>query len=200
MPYPVQRYTRVLNRFCVATKAFTRDEIDKIVDLEDLQKFQKGAVGAGNTKGQVNKKTRDSDIMWVMHDPNSDWLYQKFAGLVSAVNYDHFMYDIDGFDNFQYTVYRSKDKQHYDWHIDSSNLSTPFERKISATIVLTDPNKYEGGEFECVMNGRVDEPFLGKPELGDVLFFDSRMPHRVRPVTSGVRKSLVCWIMGKNTW
>lgn len=200
MPYPVQRYTRVLNRFCVATKAFTKQEIDKILDLEDLQKFQKGSVGAGAGKGQVNKKTRDSDIMWIMHDQNSDWLYQKFSGLVSAVNYDHFMYDIDGFENFQYTVYKSKDKQHYDWHVDSSNLSTPFERKISATIVLTDPNKYEGGEFECVLNGRVDEPFLAKPEVGDVIFFDSRTPHRVRPVTAGVRKSVVCWVMGKNTW
>jgi PKHD-type hydroxylase len=200
MPYPVQRYTRVLNRFCVATKAFTRQEIDKILDLEDLQKFQKGSVGAGAGKGQVNKKTRDSDIMWIMHDQNSDWLYQKFSGLVSAVNYDHFMYDIDGFENFQYTVYRSKDKQHYDWHMDSSNLSTPYERKISASIVLTDPNKYEGGEFECVLNGRVDEPFLTKPEVGDVIFFDSRTPHRVRPVTSGVRKSVVCWVMGKNVW
>ena len=189
-----------MNRFCVATKAFTKDEVDKIIGLEDLQKFQKGAVGAGNSKGQVSKKTRDSDVMWVMHDPNSDWLYQKFSSLVSAVNYDHFMYDVDGFENFQYTVYRSKDKQHYDWHIDSSNLSTPFERKISATIMLTDPNKYEGGEFECVLNGRVDEPFIAKPEIGDVVFFDSRLPHRVRPVTSGIRKSLVCWVMGKNTW
>lgn len=200
MPYPVQRYARVLNRFCVATKAFTKDEIEKILDLEDLQKFQKGAVGAGAGKGQVNKKTRDSEVMWIMHDQTSDWLYQKFSSLVSAVNYDHFMYDVDGFENFQYTVYKSKDKQHYDWHVDASNLSTPFERKISATIVLTDPSKYEGGEFECVLNGRVDEPFLAKPELGDVLFFDSKMPHRVRPVTSGIRKSLVAWVMGKNTW
>lgn len=199
MPYPVQRYARVLNRFCVATKAFTKEEVEKILDLEDLQKFQKGAVGGGG-KGQVTKKTRDSDVMWVMHDQNSDWLYQKFANLISAVNYDHFMYDIDGFENFQYTVYKSKDKQHYDWHIDAGNTSSSFERKISATLVLTDPNKYEGGEFECVMHGRVDEPFVAKPEIGDVIFFDSRMPHRVRPVTGGVRKSLVCWVMGKNTW
>ena len=110
------------------------------------------------------------------------------------------MYDIEGFENFQYTVYRSKDKQHYDWHIDAGNTSSPFERKISASLILTDPSKYEGGEFECVMNGRVDEPFVAKGEIGDVIFFDSGMPHRVRPVTSGVRKSLVCWIMGKNTW
>ena len=179
MPYPVQRYARVLNRFCVATKAFTKEDVEKILALEELQKFQKGAVGGATGKGQVNKKNRDSDVMWVMHEPNSDWLYQKFANLVSAVNYDHFIYD---------------------WHIDAGNTSSPFERKISASLILTDPSKYEGGEFECVMNGRVDEPFVAKGEIGDVIFFDSSMPHRVRPVTSGVRKSLVCWIMGKNTW
>jgi PKHD-type hydroxylase len=110
------------------------------------------------------------------------------------------MYDIDGFESFQYTVYKSKDKQHYDWHVDAGNLSTPYERKISATIVLTPPEKYEGGEFEIVMDGQVASPQLLKPEAGDVIFFDSRMPHRVRPVTSGVRKSLVAWVMGKNIW
>ena len=34
MPYPVQRYARVLNRFCVATKAFTKEEIEKITEPE----------------------------------------------------------------------------------------------------------------------------------------------------------------------
>jgi PKHD-type hydroxylase len=199
MPYPVQRYIRQLNRFCVATKAFSDEEVEKILDLEDLQKFRKGSVGTG-VVGQVNKKTRDSDVMWVMHDQNSDWLFSKFSQLTSMVNYDHFMYDIDGFESFQYTVYKSKDKQHYDWHVDAGNLSTPYERKISATIVLTPAEKYEGGEFEIVMDGQVGSPQLLKPEAGDVIFFDSRMPHRVRPVTSGVRKSLVAWVMGKNIW
>ena len=110
------------------------------------------------------------------------------------------MYDIDGFESFQYTVYKSKTKQHYDWHIDSGNTYQKYERKISASIILSDPSKYEGGEFECVLNGRVDEPFIGKPNKGDVIFFSSWMPHRVRPVTSGIRKSLVCWVMGARTW
>lgn len=200
MPYPVQQYSRILNRFCVASGVFTQDEVEQILDLEDLQKFQKGSVGNGNKGGKVDKNVRDSEIMWVYHDQNCDWLYSKFSSVVSAINYDHFMFDIEMFENFQYTKYTAKDKQHYDWHIDASNLSTPYERKISATVVLTDPSKYEGGEFEIVMNGRVDEPVVLKPNLGDVIFFASYMPHRVRPVTSGIRKSLVCWVMGKNTW
>jgi PKHD-type hydroxylase len=200
MPYPVQQYSRILNRFCVASQVFTPDEVERILDFEDLQKFQRGAVGSEHKSGKVDKNVRNSEIMWLYHDQNSDWLYSKFSNVVSSINYDHFMFDVDSFDNFQYTKYNAKDKQHYDWHVDASNLSTPYERKISATILLTDPSKYEGGEFECVMNGRVDDPVVLKPNAGDIVFFASYMPHRVRPVTSGIRKSLVCWVMGKNSW
>ena len=31
MPYPVQKYIRTLNQFCVATNAFTPEEVDKII-------------------------------------------------------------------------------------------------------------------------------------------------------------------------
>ena len=197
MVMKVQRYRKELRQFCVVPNAFNEEEVDKIVDLEDLQKFTKGQVGSG-PDGKVNKKTRDSDIMWLMPDQNSGWLFEKFAMFVSQVNTDHFMYDIDGFDSFQYTRY--KKKEHYDWHYDMDMSSSDFMRKISATVMLTEPKEYEGGEFEVVSNGRVDAPELIKPNRGDIIFFASWMPHRVRPVTSGVRKSLVCWVMGKRTW
>lgn len=198
MPYPVRQYVRQLKQFCVASDAFTPEEVDQIVDLEDLQKFQRGGVGNGSGPGKVNKKARDSEVMWIQHDPNSDWLFQKFSHLVSMVNYDHFMYNIDGYENFQYTRYRKG--EFYDWHIDAGDMSTEYERKISATIVLSDPKEYQGGEFQCVIGGRVDEPMTVKPKKGDAIFFASWMPHRVTPVTKGVRKSLVCWVMGKRTW
>lgn len=198
MPYPVQKYVRQLNYFCVVNEAFTKDEVDMIVDLEDLQKFTKGAVGQpipGGETGNVVEKSRKSDIMWIQHEPNSDWLYQKFSNLVSLVNVDHFMYDISGFENFQYTRYRKG--EHYDWHMDASNLYQKFERKISSSIILSNSKDYEGGEFECILHGNLNEPVVIKPQKGDVIFFASWMPHRVRPVTSGIRKSLVCWVMGE---
>jgi PKHD-type hydroxylase len=198
MPYPVRQHVRQLNQFCVANDAFTPEEVDQIIDLEDLQKFQRGGVGNGGGQGKVNKKARDSEVMWIQHDPNSDWLFQKFSHLVSMVNHDHFMYNIEGYENFQYTRYRKG--EFYDWHIDAGDLSTEYERKISATIILSDPKEYEGGEFQCVIGGRVDEPMTVKPKKGDAIFFASWMPHRVTPVTKGVRKSLVCWVMGKRTW
>ena len=198
MPYPVQQYFKQLNQFCVAEGAFTEEQVDQIIDLEDLQKFQRGSVGNGNGSGKVNKKARDSEVMWIHHDQNSDWLFQTFSNLVSRVNYDHFMYDIEGFENFQYTRYRKG--EFYDWHIDSGDMWNPYERKISASIVLSDPKDYEDGEFQCIIGGRVDEPMTIKPKKGDVVFFASWMPHRVLPVKKGVRKSLVCWVMGKRNW
>jgi PKHD-type hydroxylase len=199
MPFKVQRYARKLDQYCITSQIFTDEECDKIIDLEDLQKFQRGQIGGTTSTGSVNKKARDSDIMWLMHDQNSDWIFQKFGGLLSQVNYDHFMYNIDGFDNFQYTVYKAKTKQHYDWHMDMDISSANYIRKISASVMLTDPDDYQGGEFQLVPHGRVNEPLVLKPKRGEVIFFSSFMPHRVAPVTSGVRKSLVCWVMGERT-
>jgi PKHD-type hydroxylase len=72
-----------------------------------------------------------------------------------------------------------------------------YIRKISVVILLSDPEEYDGGEFEICLNGNLDSIESMKPKAGDVIFFASWMPHRVAPVTRGTRKSLVAWVMGK---
>lgn len=198
MSFMIQKYNKILHQYCVVNGVFTKEEVEMILDLEDLQKFSKGKVGGMDPGGSVNEETRNSDIMWIELDDFSMWLFDKFGKLVSDVNGDFFMYNVHGFDSFQYTVYR--ESNHYTWHIDMGNMSTNFERKISATIALTDPSEYEGGDLEIVPNGNVDSPVVIRPNIGDVVFFASWMPHRVTPVTSGVRKSLVNWVMGERTW
>jgi len=202
MAYFIPKFHKPLPKFCHVNQVFTPEEVDKIIDLEDLQRFQKGSIGLGDPNpnsdgGAVNTNVRNSDVCWISHEQNSDWLFGKFAHLTSQVNQDHFLYNIEYIESFQYTVYRGEENQHYDWHIDAYQMYSPTERKMSASILLSDPEEYEGGEFEIVLDGRVNEPIAVKPKKGDVLFFASWMPHRVRPVTSGVRKSLVAWIMGK---
>ena len=199
MPYPVQKFSRVFSEFCVVNETFTHEEIDKILDIEDLSRFNKGRVG---TDASLSKKERNSDIFWIVPEnimsDNSEWLFQKFSNIVSYVNYDHFMYDITHFDAFQYTKYSSKDKQHYDWHVDEggNTFYSSVRRKMSASIMLSDPDEYEGGEFHCILNGKVQEPVVLKPKKGDAIFFPSNIPHKVAPVTSGVRRSLVVWVLG----
>lgn len=189
----IVKYRRNLPQFRVVENFFNSQEVEKIIDLEELQNFNKGRVG--NADGQFDSNVRDSDISWLSRSKESDWLFFKFHDLVGDVNHDCFMYDIDGFESFQYTKY--KKGQHYSWHFDAYTQYTTWERKISAVILLTDPQKYEGGELQVVTNGNIEQPMSFKPPAGSVIFFASWMPHRVVPVQKGIRKSLVAWIMGK---
>lgn len=194
--YPINRFQKVFPQFCVVNQVFSKEEVEKIIDLEDLEKFQKGHVGSGpGRESEFNKKSRDSSVMWLTPSESSDWLYRKMASLIPQVNYDFFMQDVEAFSFFQYTLYR-KD-EFYDWHIDAEDAYNSIVRKMSVVVLLSDPNSYEGGEFEIIVGGQVDEPQILKPKSGDVILFNSWFPHRVRPVTDGVRKSLVTWVSGK---
>ena len=187
------KYIRPLPQFCIVENFFTEEEVDKIVDFEELQEFSEGKMGTDGKN--LNKEHRDSDVSWLHWSPDSRWIFDKFGGLLGQVNHSHFMYDIDGFDSFQYTKYKSK--QHYNWHFDAFTEFHSFERKISACIMLTDPKKYGGGDFQIVPHGNIEKVESYKPSKGSVIFFASWMPHRVAPVKSGVRKSLVAWVMGR---
>jgi len=188
------KYRRELPCFKVVPNYFTTEEIDGILDLEDLQKFSSGKLGPLSDL-QTDKKQRDSEISWLYQDPSSQWLFDKFGSLLGFVNHDVFMYDIDGFDYFQYTRY--KKNHHYDWHFDVHMEYALWERKISAVIMLSDPSEYKGGELEIANIGHPDKTESLKLNKGDVVFFASWMLHRVKPVLSGTRKTLVTWIMGK---
>jgi len=188
------KYIKPLPQYCVVDNFFSEEEIDKIIDNQNLSNFTKGKLGGGKD-GKLVKEYRDSDISWLHFSPESRWIFDKFGGLLGQVNHSHFMYDIDGFDAFQYTKYKSK--QHYNWHFDAFTEFHAFERKISSVILLSDPAKYGGGEFEIIIDGNIEKPISIKPQKGSVIFFASWMPHRVAPVKSGVRKSLVSWVMGK---
>ncbi len=62
---------------------------------------------------------------------------------------------------------------------------------LSATLFLTPPESYEGGELV------IDSDFgreAAKLAAGDLIVYTSTARHRVTPVTRGVRVSCVFWI------
>jgi PKHD-type hydroxylase len=60
-------------------------------------------------------------------------------------------------------------------------------------LQLSDPDEYEGGNLE-ILSSR--EPTVIEKKKGLVSVFPSYILHRVTPVTSGVRKTLVVWTTG----
>ena len=73
---------------------------------------------------------------------------------------------------------------------------------MSNVVQLTDPKEYEGGELE--FDFRQNDPDKKrKPKIakeiapkGSIIVFPSFVWHRVKPVTKGLRYSLVNWNLG----
>ena len=146
------------------------------------------AIGRGD-KGVVDKDYRSSEVYFL---PWDTWIAGILHNMFISANNDYFHYDLDHFDTgIQTTFYQEGGC--YDWHSDGKSPESPehYERKLSMSFLLTDD--YEGGELELEA-----KPFHEtlKPKPGIAVIFPSWLPHRVRPVTSGERISLVAWMNG----
>lgn len=186
-----QNFNRNTPRYGVLTSTFSDTEIEEIVFLEKVLNFEEAKVGLGTT---ATPEVRTTKVAFVPFEEYSEFLWRKVADLVMMVNYDLFLYDLDHLEALQYSIYKEDDG--YDWHIDSFPEYLKYNRVISGTIMLSDPDEYEGGEFDIQRFGKPSDILTEKPLKGEVIFFDSKMPHRVRKVTSGTRKSLVFWVRG----
>ena len=83
--------------------------------------------------------------------------------------------------------------------MDIADINEPNERvrKLSFTVQLSKDEEYTGGNLEFADFDDSKFKFKAPRSQGSVIIFDSRTPHRVSPVESGVRKSLVGWVEGK---
>jgi PKHD-type hydroxylase len=78
--------------------------------------------------------------------------------------------------------------------VDFLTVQGEYVRKLSFSLQLSDPEDYTGGEVQFIDNSR--KSFFAPKQKGTIILFDSRTPHRVRKIKSGLRKSLVGWVVG----
>ena len=91
---------------------------------------------------------------------------------------------------------RYRDGGTYGLHVDSALMEVPgtgvtVRTDLSATLFLSGPDEYDGGELE------IEGPFgiqSVKLEAGDLVLYPSSSLHRVAPVTSGARIASFFWI------
>lgn len=73
-------------------------------------------------------------------------------------------------------------------------------RKLSLTVNLNDGNEYEGGNLMFDLGPHREDRYHEVTQIrkkGTVIVFPSHLYHCVKPVTSGIRYSLVNWMLGK---
>ena len=162
-----------------------RIDVDPILDTAKNINLDEATTFGGENLGH-----RRSKVGWLTGNDLINALMRPFIQQASSVM------GVKVFDQteIQYTEYHGSNEGKYDWHHDVDwNNNGNADRKLSITIQLSDPQDYEGGTFEF---DEVENPQLEFKDKGTILIFPSYLKHRVLPVTSGVRKTLVAWVSG----
>lgn len=175
---------------------FTNEGIDKILALPHWHQKKDGSVGGEfpGTNG-VNKNIRRSQVAWLGVSQETEWIWSSITEAVANVNRQFFHYDLTGcYEDMQLSVYSEEDQGCYNWHVDDAANQRRVPRKLSMSLLLSDPSEFEGGELQ--VKNTNDEPRTLESKKGRAWFFPSYMLHRVTPVTKGVRRSIVLWVGG----
>lgn len=174
------------HEWCWQKDAFSPTELDAIIRIGEQIQMDKGVTGGGD-----NSAVRDSYVSWLFPNEITGWVFERMEGIVRSINEQFYRFDLDGFfQGFQFTKYTAPG-QHYTWHVDRGGGMGV--RKLSMSLLLTDPNEYEGGDLQFKF-GEEEQTF--PRERGMVALFPSWTLHRVTPVTKGTRYSLVAWVSG----
>jgi PKHD-type hydroxylase len=177
----------------VCENVFTPAELDSIERYGDGLNQQKATLAGedwGRDSGAARIRITQTAALTLRAE--TKWLYDRMQVIIRKVNQQVYQFDLQGFtEAFQYTVYHGAEGGHYDWHIDWG--PNRVQRKLSASLQLTDPSHYEG----CDLQFHGARPIETAPrERGAVIVFPSFIQHRVTPCTKGTRKAIVAWTTG----
>ena len=81
----------------------------------------------------------------------------------------------------------------YGDHCDAAILggSTPMRADLSATLFISDPTDYDGGEL---ITDLIPAGHATKLAAGDLILYPSTSVHHVAPVTRGERLAMIFWV------
>ncbi len=187
LPQPVRPETCP---YVVFKDLFSPAECAAIVALHHGLTPQKALVGGPTPEGMADDTKRISEIYWLEWNSALSFVFEKIAASVTNANAKWWGYHLAGLNEpLQLTHYKGEQRGHYDWHEDHGDTGGFLHRKLSCVMPLNDA--FEGGDFEMFGRGKIPE--MG---VGTMIIFPSFRLHRVLPVTSGERWSLVNWVNG----
>ena len=190
-------------------KKYKGEMYDSVVGSSDPERFPNGVIDESYRKGKV-----------VFLPNENDKLHKTIYSHVKEANDNFFGFRLTSHESVQFAEWNKGD--FYNWHQDYQNpqhagmSSAHFHvkgecRKLSLTLALSEFDAFEGGSLEffnglngdgyteVTIDGRKHSPKEVKDlarKQGTIIVFDSRDYHRISPVTSGTRHSLVCWTHG----
>lgn len=181
--------------------AFTVDELDHIDYICSKERLEESVTFGADSVEDV-RRHRLSKVRFFNRNQNTDWIFKRFNEAAESLNDQFYNFNLNGYESFQYTVYFGDERGRYDWHMDAmlggdrNNTLSHLTRKLTMVLLLNEPGKdFTGGEFQ-INQGDQNAPQTIDIAKGRIIAFPSFLIHRVCPVLSGVRKSIVIWIEG----
>lgn len=187
--------------FEIHARAFTAAQCDSIVASMTVREgeMQSAVLESGDGADIDDSTIRRSRTAWIGPTDDTWWMFERLARVAEKAN-RRFGFELSGFDeDLQYTVYDTVG-DFYDWHQDGLD-STVATRKLSVVVALSDPDTYRGGTLELFEMTGYDAEERDRSDTamrlkGTAVVFPSFEYHRVLPLLSGVRRSLVAWVSG----
>ena len=158
---------------------FLEEEVEQIIELGDALVLSEGKI----KDDKVNHSIRNSKIAWLHPGKDTWWLFDRAIMVFKSG------LPFSTLQSMQYTVYY--DKGHYDFHRDIGTGDEIMKARVNVGILqLSSPIEYKGGVLQIKYEDQVIDVMKTR---GMVTTFPIELLHRVTPVTSGVRKTLIMW-------
>jgi len=175
----------------VMPKTFTKEQCESIISFHTTSWFKNREYIGSNENQRIDTSIRQC----VVYTPHSaecvpNWLIKDIFKRIHDANKEVFNFDLSK-ENIDLNLLKYTPGSHFDTHMDLGDGDTSSLRKLSFTLWLND--SYEGGKLTFNI---IPEMSQRNSEIGDMIIFPSYLEHKVEPVTSGVRWSLVGWILG----
>ena len=190
--------------FYVFPRAVHPDSCEQIVKDCKQNILESASILNYDKSSRDDPNVRKTSVHFINDKDNK--INELVWGFLREANRIQFNYDLKYFQAIQFAEYENGG--FFDCHQDDAGRSEANEiRKLSLSLILSDPDTFKGGELQFFNGNRPIqdmENITGEQihndiqAQGSVIVFDSRDWHRVTPVTDGVRYSIVCWCIGAN--
>ena len=175
----------------VIENVLTRDEVREFRALLDKTAWPEAqATGTAGTLARLVKANQQLDEASPLAVELGNRILRKLAG------HDHFTAYAHPQLIYPPRFNRYADGGQYGFHSDGAllhvaNSSVVVRSDMSATLFLSEPDEYDGGELEIETASDMQAIKLG---AGDMILYPSGALHRVLPVTRGARIASFFWV------
>lgn len=169
---------------------FSKDECKEIVEMGTSLNFDYQRFGTG----QLDFKKFNAKRSYLLPNSKTEKIYEKLRNIIIETNNELWNFNLYDFgEPIKFMEYNEYMNGHAALHCDISHQGVSKYRKLTIIVQLTDNNDYEGGDL---ILQHYEKPYIMPNIQGTIIIFPSFLLHEVKPVTKGIRNSLVAFAYG----